>query len=136
MISQQKINEAAELLMSSVSVRKVILFGSYASGDVTEDSDVDFLVVETDVPSKVQEMVRLRRIIRHLRLPVDVMVVSENDLEDWGGSWNYTLLGSERREGFERCNHMIWGVNFWNWLCEIVSHCKCLVRMRTSPMKA
>ena len=85
MISQQKINEAAELLMTSTSVRKVILFGSYARGDVTENSDVDFLVVETDVPSKVQEMVRLRRIIRHLRLPVDVMVVSENDLEDWGG---------------------------------------------------
>ncbi len=85
MISQQKINEAAELLMTSASVRKVILFGSYARGDVTKDSDVDFLVVEKDVPSKVQEIVRLRRIIRHLRLPVDVMVVSENDLEDWGG---------------------------------------------------
>jgi predicted nucleotidyltransferase len=84
MISEQKINAAAELLISSGSARKVILFGSYARGDATEDSDVDFLVVERDVPSKVTEMVRLRRILRPLRLPFDVMVVSENDLEDWG----------------------------------------------------
>ena len=85
MISQQKINVAAELLMTSALARKVILFGSYARGDATEDSDVDFLVVEENVPSKVTEMVRLRRILRPLRLPFDVVVVSENDLEDWGG---------------------------------------------------
>ncbi len=84
MISQQKISMAAELLMASPSTRKVILFGSYARGDASEDSDVDFLVVENDVPSKVREMVRLRRILRPLRLPCDVMVVSENDLEEWG----------------------------------------------------
>ncbi len=71
--------------MTSALARKVILFGSYARGDATEDSDVDFLVVEEHVPSKVTEMVRLRRILRPLRLPFDVVVVSENDLEDWGG---------------------------------------------------
>jgi len=84
LISQQKINVAAELLMTSSPARKVILFGSYARGDATEDSDVDFLVVEHDVPSKVTEMVRLRRILRPLRLPFDVMVVSEDDIEEWG----------------------------------------------------
>ena len=84
MISQQKINVAADLLMASASIRKVILFGSYARGDATECSDVDFLVVENDVASKVTEMVRLRRILRPLRLPFDVMVVSEDDIEEWG----------------------------------------------------
>jgi predicted nucleotidyltransferase len=84
MISQQKINVAAELLMSSGSARKVILFGSYARGDATEDSDIDLLVVEKDVSSKVDEMMRFRRLLRPLRLPVDVMVVSESDIEEWG----------------------------------------------------
>jgi len=84
MISQQKINVAAELLMSSGSARKVILFGSNARGEAGESSDVDFLVVKKNVPSMVREMVRLRRLLRLLRLPVDIMVVSENDLEEWG----------------------------------------------------
>ena len=84
MISQQKINAAAELLISSGHASKVILFGSYARGEASEFSDVDFLVVEREVPSTVREMVRLRRLLRPLRLPVDIMVVSENDLEEWG----------------------------------------------------
>jgi len=46
--------------MTTALARKVILFGSYARGDATEDSDVDFLVVEKDVPSNVTEVVRLR----------------------------------------------------------------------------
>lgn len=84
MISQEKINSAARLLMSSGTAVKVILFGSYARGDAGEDSDVDFLVVEKHVPSKVKAMVRLRRALRPLQLPVDVMVVSEDDIEQWG----------------------------------------------------
>jgi len=70
--------------MASALVHKVILLGSYARGDATEDSDVDFLVVEKKVPSKVTEIVRLRRILRSLRLPCDVMVVSEDDIEERG----------------------------------------------------
>ncbi len=84
MISQEKINLAAKLLMSSSAAVKVILFGSYARGDASESSDVDFLVVEKNVPSKVKAMVRLRRVLRPLQLPVDVMVVSEDDIKEWG----------------------------------------------------
>jgi len=83
-ISVEKIDSAADLLMSYSMARKVILFGSYARGDAKEDSDVDFLVVEKEVVSNVQEMVRLRKILRPLGLPVDVMVVSENDVIEWG----------------------------------------------------
>jgi len=84
LISQEKISSAAKLLMSSGAAVKVILFGSYARGDANENSDVDFLVVEKHVPSKVKAMVHLRRILRPLQLPVDVMVVSEDDIEEWG----------------------------------------------------
>ncbi|MDX8404561.1 MAG: nucleotidyltransferase domain-containing protein [Mariprofundus sp.] len=85
MISQEKINSAAKLLISSGNAVKVILFGSYARGDAGEQSDIDFLVVEKEVPSKVKAMVRLRRVLRPLQLPIDVMVVSERDVEEWGG---------------------------------------------------
>lgn len=84
LISQEKINLAAKLLMSSGAAVKVILFGSYARGDADEHSDVDFLVVEKHVSSRVKAMIHLRRILRPLQLPVDVMVVSEDDIEEWG----------------------------------------------------
>ena len=63
---------------------RVILFGSAARGERTQDSDLDFLVVERDVEDRPAEQVRLRRELRPLGVPVDVIVVSERYAEEWG----------------------------------------------------
>ena len=41
------------------------------------------LVVERTLPDKHAEMVRLRLLLRPLRIPVDVIVVSEKEFGDW-----------------------------------------------------
>ena len=64
--------------------RKVILFGSFAKGTATSESDVDLLVIEQEVGSKRAEMVRLRKAIGSIGFPVDVLVVSEGEVSDWG----------------------------------------------------
>lgn len=84
MISRETIRQAVRLLVEAAHPSKVILFGSYATGAAREDSDVDFLVIEPTVPHKRDEMVRLRKLIRPLRIPVDVLVASEQEIEDWG----------------------------------------------------
>ena len=48
-----------------------------------DDSDIDLLVVERNLVSKRDEMVRLRGLLRPLRIPVDVIVVSETEFNDW-----------------------------------------------------
>ncbi len=77
------IRKAVDLLQQAAKPRKIILFGSHARGDAREDSDVDFLVIERSVPNRVAEMVRLRRILSPLRIPVDVRVVSEEAFREW-----------------------------------------------------
>ena len=62
---------------------RVILFGSWARGDVQPDSDLDFLVIEREVGSKLDEMVRLRDALPPLGVPVDVLVVSEEQADAW-----------------------------------------------------
>lgn len=43
--------QVIERLVQALHPQKIILFGSYAYGDPTPDSDVDWLVVmETDLP--------------------------------------------------------------------------------------
>ena len=84
MISFETIEKAVRILAEAAKPTKIILFGSYARGDACEDSDVDLLVVEPDVSSKRNEMVRLRRLLRPFRIPVDVLVVSEQEFNDWG----------------------------------------------------
>jgi predicted nucleotidyltransferase len=46
---------------------RVVLFGSYARGDATEDSDVDLLVVAPTKERFFERMASVRRIIRDLR---------------------------------------------------------------------
>ena len=83
MISAETINSVVRTLVEAANPTKVILFGSYARGDARDDSDIDFLVVERRVVSKRDEMVRLRRLLRPFRIPVDVIVVSEAEFNDW-----------------------------------------------------
>jgi predicted nucleotidyltransferase len=76
----------------------VILFGSHARGEAGPDSDVDLLVVEPRVDDRFGEIVRLQRVLAPLRLPADVVVVSEAYVEEWGDVQN-TMLHDALREG-------------------------------------
>lgn len=99
MTIEEKIEHAAGLLAEAARPpARVILFGSHARGDARSGSDVDFLVVERDVESSFEESVRLRSKLRGLGIPIDVIVVSERDAEDWGEVKN-TIVNAALREG-------------------------------------
>lgn len=84
MTAQEAIDTAVRRLVGATSPRKVILFGSFADGTATSESDVDLLVIEQEVISKRTEMVRLRKAIGSIGFPVDVLVVSEGEISEWG----------------------------------------------------
>ncbi len=81
MITEQTIQQAAQILGEAAGRAKVILFGSYARGEAQENSDLDFLVIEPELKDKFREMVRLRQVLRPLRIPVDVLVYSQAEIE-------------------------------------------------------
>jgi predicted nucleotidyltransferase len=83
-IPDSVIAEAGRRLLAAAPEAQVILFGSAARGDMNKNSDLDFLVVEREVDDRHAEQVRLRRALRSLRIPVDVIVVSERYAEEWG----------------------------------------------------
>jgi len=84
MVAKERISDAITILADAAHPLKIILFGSYAQGKPTEDSDVDLLVIERKLHNKLDEMVRLRRLLRPLRIPVDVLVYSEDEVREWG----------------------------------------------------
>lgn len=77
---------------------RVLLFGSHARGDAAPDSDVDLLVVKREVADRFQDSVRLARLAGAMRLPADVIVVSEQQVEEWG-SVPGTMLHDALAEG-------------------------------------
>lgn len=83
MISEKTIQEAVELLRKAANPIKIVLFGSYARGDYTKESDLDFLVIEKELKARRMETVRLRDVLSPLRIPVDVLVISEKTYQEW-----------------------------------------------------
>ena len=75
MIDEATIAEAGRRISEAAPAARVIVFGSHARGDARPDSDLDFLVIEPEVTDPGEEAVRLRRTLRGLRVPADVIVV-------------------------------------------------------------
>lgn len=79
MLSQKAIRQAVKRIVRTARPNKVILFGSYARGDASPDSDLDLLVILPGQPDKIAEMIRLRRAIGSVGAGVDVLVFSEEE---------------------------------------------------------
>ena len=75
------IREIAERIVAQVHPLRIILFGSAARNEQGPDSDVDLLVVMPAGTPKRQTARNLYRRIRGLRVPVDILVTTETDLE-------------------------------------------------------
>jgi predicted nucleotidyltransferase len=97
-IDPDLIDEAAQRIAAAAPGARVILFGSHARGEAGLDSDVDLLVIEPRVEDHHGEVVRLQRVLAPLRLPADVIVVSQAHVEEWGDVPS-TMLHEALREG-------------------------------------
>jgi predicted nucleotidyltransferase len=79
---------------------RIILFGSCATGTMRPDSDIDLLVLEPVVESRWKEMVRLRKAIGSIGVPVDILVIDEQRFDDWKNAptavyWEAATKGRE-----------------------------------------
>lgn len=84
-VTDEKVRQAVEKIVATARPRKVVLFGSYVRGTMHRDSDLDILVVtETDIENPRKESVRIRRALRGLAMPMDILVVSEERLRVCG----------------------------------------------------
>jgi len=73
--------EAVQRIAQTLRPEKIILFGSYAHGTATPDSDVDLMVVmDTEAPSKERSWTVSRLLIPR-PFPVDILVRTPQEIE-------------------------------------------------------
>jgi uncharacterized protein len=77
------IKAVGRILSEAAPQARVILFGSHARGEAGKHSDLDLLVIEPSVENPARESVRLRRALGNLVLAADVIVVSEQRVNEW-----------------------------------------------------
>ncbi len=69
-------------VQSVASPRRIVLFGSAATGEMNADSDVDLLVTLETVENPRRESVKISRALRGLGRPIDIIVISDSRFEE------------------------------------------------------
>ncbi len=83
MVSPEQIAELTKDIVAIANPEKVLLFGSYANGTATEDSDVDLLVVMDKLTTKRHELTTsiYSKIWKKFNFSKDILVYSISDIE-------------------------------------------------------
>lgn len=81
MVTTRQIQEFSRELVEEFRPLKVVLFGSYAKKTVTEDSDVDLLVILPFEGKSVSKSVEMRLKLRP-RFPVDLIVRTPENVRE------------------------------------------------------
>ena len=101
-VSKELIDRMTERIVREVDPERIVLFGSWARGEATEQSDVDFLVVEREPfgpnRSRREEAVRIWRCLYEFLVPKDILVYSVHEIDQWKDS-NYHVVGRALKEG-------------------------------------
>jgi len=85
MIDQELVKTIVDRILSATQPKRIILFGSAATGTMTRDSDLDLLVIEEGVTNSREENRRLRNALRDLGRPVDVFAMTPERFEETKG---------------------------------------------------
>lgn len=81
MIDSKKINDVIIRIATKFNPDKIILFGSYASGTSTDDSDLDLLIIqETDLPMH-QRGIDIRLALIGSKIPIDLLVYTKSEFD-------------------------------------------------------
>jgi len=75
------LQEIVRRILAASDPEQIILFGSYARGEAGPDSDLDLLVIERGVEAPRRASVRLRRALRGLLVPIDVVVATPEQIQ-------------------------------------------------------
>ncbi len=77
-----RIDEIAGKIVENIKPEKIFLFGSYAKGTHTEDSDLDLIIVnKTDLP-KHKRGIEIRRLFYRQLIPMDIKVYTPQEFEN------------------------------------------------------
>jgi predicted nucleotidyltransferase len=79
MIETRQINDIVNRIALNYNPEKIILFGSYAQGNFSDDSDLDFILVKnTNIP-KHKRGIEIRRLFYGLPIPMDFKIYTSSE---------------------------------------------------------
>ena len=100
MISLDKIKQVANRIGQSAGAEAVILFGSYARGQASENSDVDFLVVADSRLPRFKRSISLYKLFKPYPFGMDILVYTPVEIQKASAS-PLSFVSAVLREGIK-----------------------------------
>lgn len=90
-LSKQNIKQIVDKIVDGLNPEKVILFGSYATGSATANSDLDLLIImDSDKPS-YKRSAAVRSLLWPPKVAMDILVYSPEEIEKVSGLPNHVV---------------------------------------------
>lgn len=94
------LQEMTEAIVEAVHPDRIILFGSWARGQATAQSDVDLLIIEEgpfeEAQDRLSELTRLWRVLAPFRVPKDILLYTRSEFERWQHTSNHVIARAVR----------------------------------------
>ncbi len=100
MVPGETVKDIVAEIVKAADPLRVYVFGSVGRGDARSGSDLDILVVTSDPfesqRRRMEDALLIRRAIRSFRLPADILLYSQDEVDKWAGTTNHTIARALR----------------------------------------
>ena len=76
------INTILARLLANLDVVKVILFGSYVSGNPSKDSDLDLLIIINTKERGIKRYAMVSELLEPRKIPMDIIVKTPEEMKN------------------------------------------------------
>ena len=81
MIDKLTISNFVYKIVSAANPDKIYLFGSYATGNANENSDIDILIIKDTLEPKYKRSIEIQKLFIGSKLPTDIVVYTNFEFE-------------------------------------------------------
>jgi len=101
-VTDEILQEMVNVIVDAINPEQIVLFGSQVHGDISPDSDLDLLIIDSssfDAERPRRTVLGdLWRSLARFRFPLDLLLFTREEVEKWRGSGGH-IIGTALREG-------------------------------------
>jgi predicted nucleotidyltransferase len=75
------LNEIVNKLVAQLDIRKIVLFGSHATGAYSKDSDLDLFIVANVKEKGISRYALVSKILEPRKMPIDIIIKTPGEIK-------------------------------------------------------
>ena len=97
-INKELLDEIVQKILVVTQPEKIILFGSYARGEATEESDLDLLIIQDSNLPRHKRSTPIRLALMDIFMSKDIVVYTPEEVDEWKSA-SMSFIATVLREG-------------------------------------